>query len=84
MNGRSSFKRPSPRQLWTTLKTFAKVAPYFNGRYHIEEILYFANLRRSDLIKVMDVFIDVLVFHEHEDPAVTSYYDMSLRSNSQK
>jgi len=65
-------------------KLFARVAPYFNGRYHLEEILYFANLRRSELTRLMDCFIDILTFHEHEDPAITSYYDKSVRTNGRK
>ena len=71
----------------TTLEDFelfAKVAPYLNGRYHIEEILYFANLRRAELIKVLDCFIDLLTLQEHEDPAVTSYYDKSVRNNNRR
>ena len=63
---------------------FAKIASYLNGRYHIEEILYFANMKRAELMKVLDCFIDILTIQEHEDTAVTSYYDKSVRNYSSR
>ena len=61
------------------LRLFARLAPYFSGRYHIEEILFFANVRRSDLHVIIDLFRPILALHEHEDTAITSFYDISLR-----
>lgn len=56
------------------LKLFLRVAKYFNGKYHLEEIMYHENLRRSQLMQIIDKFRSVLVRHEHEDPAVTMYF----------
>ena len=42
------------------LRLFARLAPYFSGRYHIEEILFFANVRRSDLHVILDLFSPIL------------------------
>ena len=61
------------------LRLFARLAPYFSGRYHIEEILFFANVRRSDLHVILDLFRPIIALHEHEDTAITSFYDASLR-----
>ena len=61
------------------LRLFARLAPYFSGRYHIEEILFFANVRRSDLHNIFDLFSPIIALHEHEDTAITSFYDTSLR-----
>jgi hypothetical protein len=61
------------------LRLFARLAPYFSGRYHIEEILFFANVRRSDLHNILDLFSPIIALHEHEDTAITSFYDTSLR-----
>ena len=62
------------------LRLFARLAPYFSGRYHIEEILFFANVRRSDLHVILDLFAPIIALHEHEDTAITSFYDISLKS----
>ena len=62
------------------LRLFARLAPYFSGRYHIEEILFFANVRRSDLHVILDLFSPIIALHEHEDTAITSFYDISLKS----
>ena len=62
------------------LRLFARLAPYFSGRYHIEEILFFANVRRSDLHVILDLFAPIIALHEHEDTAITSFYDVSLKS----
>ena len=61
------------------LRLFARLAPYFSGRYHIEEILFFANVRRSDLHNILDLFSPIIALHEHEDTAITSFYDTTLR-----
>ena len=61
------------------LRLFARLAPYFSGRYHIEEILFFANVRRCDLHVILDLFEPIIALHEHEDTAITSFYDTSLR-----
>ena len=44
------------------LQKFVRLFPYFNGNHHIEEIMYFENLRRSQLLTLLDKFRDVLMF----------------------
>lgn len=58
----------------TELAKFALVAVYMNGKYHIEEIMYHLDLRRAQLLQIIDRFRDIIVRHEHEDPAVNLYY----------
>lgn len=38
------------------LKMFVKVCKYFNGKYHLEEIMYHENMRRSQLLQIIDKF----------------------------
>uniref|UniRef100_A0A0K8TKV8 GATOR complex protein NPRL3 n=1 Tax=Tabanus bromius TaxID=304241 RepID=A0A0K8TKV8_TABBR len=49
-------------------------AGYFKGEHHLEEIMYFENLRRSQLLQLLDKFRDVLIIYETEDPAIASLY----------
>lgn len=43
---------------------------YFKGEHHLEEIMYNENLRRSQLLQLLDKFRDILIIYETEDPAV--------------
>jgi hypothetical protein len=61
------------------LAKFAKVAKYMNGKYHLEEIMYHVNYRRAELLQVVDKFREILVRHEHEDPALTMYYEQRVK-----
>lgn len=45
---------------------------YFKGEHHLEEIMYFENLRRSQLLQLLDKFREVLIIYETEDPATCS------------
>jgi hypothetical protein len=47
---------------------------YFKGNHHIEEIMYLQNIRRSDLIQLLDKFKDVLVIVEMQDPIISCFY----------
>lgn len=49
-------------------------AGYFKGEHHLEEIMYFENLRRSQLLQLLDKFRDVLIIYETEDPAIATLY----------
>ncbi|XP_059608708.1 GATOR complex protein NPRL3 isoform X2 [Phlebotomus argentipes] len=49
-------------------------AGYFAGNHHLEEIIYFENLRRSQLLQLLDKFKDVLIIYETEDPAIANLY----------
>lgn len=60
------------------LRFFARVAPYFTGRYHVEDIMYHEDIRRAQLMTVVDKFRQVLVKQEAEDPAITAYFKKSI------
>lgn len=47
---------------------------YFKGAHHLEEIMYFENLRRSQLLQLLDKFRDVLIIYETEDPSIANLY----------
>lgn len=47
---------------------------YFDGGHHLEEIMYLENIRRSQLLQILDKFRDVLITSEHEDPAMALFY----------
>jgi hypothetical protein len=53
------------------LKLFAKLCPYFNGRHHLEDIMYYENVRRSQLLALIDKFRDVLFTCQYEDASVS-------------
>merc|ERR1719242_137084 len=53
------------------LHLFAKLCPYFNGKHHLEEMMFYENLTRSKLNALLDKFKDVLIFCSHEDPATS-------------
>ncbi|CAH1115368.1 unnamed protein product [Psylliodes chrysocephalus] len=57
------------------LKLFAKLCrkEYFQGNQHVEEIMYIENLRRSQLLQLLDKFRDVLITYETEDPAIAMF-----------
>ena len=50
-------------------------AGYFKSEHHLEEIMYFENLRRSQLLQLLDKFREVLIIYETEDPAIASMYN---------
>ncbi|KAI4504399.1 hypothetical protein M0802_000870 [Mischocyttarus mexicanus] len=47
---------------------------YFNGGHHLEEIMYLENIRRSQLLQILDKFRDVLITRECEDPAIDMFH----------
>ncbi|KAF5303153.1 hypothetical protein FQR65_LT08316 [Abscondita terminalis] len=57
------------------LQLFARLCRngYFRGDHHIEEIMYLENLRRSQLLQLLDKFRDVLITYETEDPAIATF-----------
>ncbi|CAG9829187.1 unnamed protein product [Diabrotica balteata] len=57
------------------LKLFARLCrkEYFQGNHHVEEIMYLENLRRSQLLQLLDKFRDVLITYETEDPAIAMF-----------
>lgn len=57
------------------LKLFASLCrkDYFQGNHHVEEIMYLENLRRSQLLQLLEKFRDVLITYETEDPAIAMF-----------
>ena len=53
------------------VQMFVRLFPYFNGNHHIEEIMYFKNLRCSQLLTLLNKFRDVLILCKYQDPATT-------------
>lgn len=51
---------------------------YLHGMHHLEEIMYLENVRRSQLLQLLDKFRDVLITCETEDPAISMFYLHSL------
>ena len=50
---------------------------YFKGEHHLEEICYYENMRRSQLLQLLDKFRDVLIIYETEDPVIASLYNQT-------
>lgn len=46
---------------------------YLHGMHHLEEIMYLENVRRSQLLQLLDKFRDVLITCETEDPAIAMF-----------
>ncbi|XP_069123257.1 GATOR1 complex protein NPRL3-like [Argopecten irradians] len=51
------------------LKLFSRLCSYFNGKHHLEEIMYYENLHRAHLVTLLDKFRDVLIMCQYQDPA---------------
>ncbi|XP_052227787.1 GATOR complex protein NPRL3-like isoform X2 [Dreissena polymorpha] len=49
------------------LRMFTRLFPYFGGKNHIEEIMYFENLIRPQLVTLIEKFKEVLVLCTYED-----------------
>lgn len=57
------------------LKLFTRLIPYFRGNHHLEEVMYYENLTRSQLLTLIDKFRDVLFLCQHEDPVTLYFYN---------
>ena len=55
------------------MKLFSRLSKYFNGEYHLEEIMYRENIRRSQLMLLLDKFRDVLITVEKEDSDINFF-----------
>ncbi|XP_071551151.1 GATOR1 complex protein NPRL3 isoform X2 [Panulirus ornatus] len=53
------------------LKLFTKLCVYFRGCHHLEEMMYRVNLRRSQLLQLIDKFRQVLITCQHPDDSIT-------------
>lgn len=61
---------PSSR-CWDDLKLLIRLMPYFNGKHHIEDIMFLENLERSQVLILCDKFRDILITCHYEDVAVS-------------
>uniref|UniRef100_T1JKU7 GATOR complex protein NPRL3 n=1 Tax=Strigamia maritima TaxID=126957 RepID=T1JKU7_STRMM len=59
------------------IRLFDRLRRYFCGKYHLEEIMYYENIRRTPLLFLLDKFRDILITCEHEDDAVSMFYKQS-------
>lgn len=50
-----------------------RLLPYFDGTRHIEDIMYYENMSRTDVFTRIDKFLSMLYMMQAADPA-TSYY----------
>ncbi|CAH0386603.1 unnamed protein product [Bemisia tabaci] len=50
---------------------------YLHGMHHLEEIMYLENVRRSQLLQILDKFRDVLITCEMEDLAISMFHSHS-------
>ena len=50
-----------------------RLCPYMRGMHHLEEIMYYENVSRSQLHTLLDKFKDVLVTCRHQDAASVQY-----------
>lgn len=55
------------------LALFARLCRHFRGQNHLEEIMYLENVRRSQLLQLIDKFRDVLITCQAEDPAIATF-----------
>ncbi|KAM7356457.1 GATOR complex protein Nprl3 isoform 2-T2 [Cochliomyia hominivorax] len=77
---RSAIKRIPASANLDDLSLMVKLyqAGYFKSEHHLEEIMYFENLRRSQLLQLLDKFREVLIIYETEDPAIASMYNNKI------
>lgn len=55
------------------VKTFSRLSKYFTGDFHLEEIMYRENVRRTQLMLLLDKFREVLVTIEKEDSEINFF-----------
>ena len=54
------------------LFTDFRLCKYFDGQHHLEEIMYYENIPRSQLLILLDKFRSVLVTCQHQDSGIAS------------
>uniref|UniRef100_A0A0K8TF05 GATOR complex protein NPRL3 n=2 Tax=Lygus hesperus TaxID=30085 RepID=A0A0K8TF05_LYGHE len=62
----------SPHQLKLLIRLIQ--LNYLLGDHHLEDIMYLENLRRSQLLQLLDKFREVLITCEAEDPTLDMFY----------
>lgn len=54
-----------------SLFSSASLCRYFRGEHHMEEIMYRANIHRSQLLEILDKFRSVLITVQRVDPSIS-------------
>jgi len=50
---------------------FRRLCPYFDGTRHLEDIMYYEDIQRSELMSFLERHEDVLLMFEHDDTAIS-------------
>lgn len=56
------------------LNLFCRLAPWFNGRNHVEAVMYSNNILRDTLLVIVHKFKSVLFHYEFEDPDLRHHF----------
>jgi len=48
-----------------------RLCRYFDGRHHLEEMMFYENIRRSQLLIILDKFYEILIISHHEEPNIS-------------
>lgn len=51
---------------------FKRLTPYFDGTRHIEDIMFYEDVQRTDMMNLLSVYSDCLYTAEYDDPAVSA------------
>lgn len=51
---------------------FKRLTPYFDGTRHIEDIMFYEDIQRSDMMNLLSVYSDCLYTAEYDDRAVSA------------
>lgn len=50
---------------------FRRLCPYFDAKRHLEDIMYYEDIQRSELMSFLERHEDVLLMFEHDDTAIS-------------
>lgn len=50
---------------------FRRLSPYFDGKRHVEDIMYSENMERSELMSFLERHRNSLLMFEHDDTAIS-------------
>lgn len=50
---------------------FRRLYPYLNSKRHVEDIMYYEDMERSEFMKFLSRHQNVLLTFEHEDTAIS-------------
>jgi nitrogen permease regulator 3-like protein len=59
---------------------FSRLQWHFDGRHHLEEIMYLENVRRSQLLQLIDKFRGMIITRQAEDPMIANFSSFSKKS----